>query len=112
MLFNGNGTFPLPEELLHTARIMPENGILSVIGIGAAQTAMITQAILMGHHVRVGMEDNIYYGYRQLAESNAQFVERVVRIAHELGRQVATPSQAREMMGISPEPRPFALAEN
>lgn len=107
MLFGGNGTFPLPEELLLTARIMPENGMLSVIGIGACQTAMVTQGILMGHHVRVGMEDNVYYGYRQLAQDNAQFVRRIVRLANELGRPVATPAQAREMMGLSAQPRAY-----
>ncbi len=110
MLFGGNGTFPIPEELLLTARTMPENGMLSVIGIGACQTAMVTQAILMGHHVRVGMEDNVYYGYRQLAEDNAQFVKRVVRLAKDLGRPVATPAQAREMMGLSALPKSYEFA--
>ena len=49
---------------------------------------------------RVGLEDNLFYGPHDLAKSNAQFVERVVRIAKELGRPIATPAQAREMMGL------------
>ena len=60
----------------------------------------------MGHHIRVGLEDSVYYGPHQLATSNAQLVERAVRIARELGREVATPAQAREMLGLG-EPRKY-----
>ncbi|NDD92641.1 3-keto-5-aminohexanoate cleavage protein, partial [bacterium] len=51
-------------------------------------------------HVRVGFEDNIFYSKGEIAKSNAQLVERVVRIAKELGRPVATPEQAREILGL------------
>jgi len=54
----------------------------------------------MGGHVRVGFEDNIYYRRGELAVSNAQLVERVVRIAKELGRDIAAPNEAREILGI------------
>lgn len=108
MLFNGNGTTPVVEQMLTAARMLPKNGMLSVIGIGAAQTALLTQAIILGHHVRVGLEDSIYYGPRELAKSNAQLVERVVRIATELGRPIATPAQAREMMGLD-KPRNYTF---
>ncbi|MEG1987793.1 MAG: 3-keto-5-aminohexanoate cleavage protein [Oscillibacter sp.] len=100
VIFGGNGTTTSIENLLHTTQMMPENSLFSVIGVGAAQTAMITAAMIMGHHVRVGMEDNFVYGPGELAKSNAQLVERVVRIARELGRPIATPAQAREMMGL------------
>jgi 3-keto-5-aminohexanoate cleavage enzyme len=53
----------------------------------------------MGGHCRVGLEDNLFYGYRQLA-TNAQLVERVVRLANELQREVATPDEARAMLRI------------
>lgn len=106
LLLNGNGTTPVVERMLMAARMMPRNGMLSIIGIGAAQTALITQAILLGHHVRVGLEDAVYYGPHDLAKSNAQFVERVVRIARELGRPIATPAQARKMLGLD-EPREY-----
>ena len=67
----------------------------SVIGIGRAQTPMAALALVMGGHVRVGLEDNIYYRKGEFATSNAQLVERVVRLAGELGRPVATPADAR-----------------
>ncbi len=56
--------------------------------------------LIMGGHVRVGMEDNIYYQRGVLATSNAQFVERIVRIAREYGREVATPREARGILGL------------
>ena len=52
----------------------------------------------MGGNIRVGFEDNVYYSPGILAVSNAQMVERAVRIARELGREIATPQEAREMM--------------
>jgi 3-keto-5-aminohexanoate cleavage enzyme len=54
----------------------------------------------MGGHVRVGIEDNIYYRRGEFAESNAQLVERVARIAKELDRPIANAKQAREMLGL------------
>jgi 3-keto-5-aminohexanoate cleavage enzyme len=55
---------------------------------------------MLGGHVRVGFEDNLYYRRGELAVSNAQLVARVVRIAEELGRPVATPADAREILGL------------
>jgi 3-keto-5-aminohexanoate cleavage enzyme len=57
--------------------------------------------IIMGVHVRVGFEDNLYYRRGELAKNNAQFVERTVRMARELGREIATPAMARKMMSLS-----------
>ncbi|MCP4613003.1 MAG: 3-keto-5-aminohexanoate cleavage protein, partial [Planctomycetes bacterium] len=57
--------------------------------------------------VRTGMEDNIYIGKGQLAESNAQLVEKVVRMAREFGREIATPQQAREILGLSATPTKY-----
>jgi len=56
--------------------------------------------LIMGGHIRVGMEDNIYYQKGEIAKSNAQFVERIVRIAREFGREVATPAEAREIIAL------------
>ena len=56
-------------------------------------------AIIMGGHVRVGLEDNIFVRRRQLA-TNAQLVEKVVRLADELEREIATPDEARAMLGL------------
>jgi 3-keto-5-aminohexanoate cleavage enzyme len=68
---------------------------------------MTTLAILLGGHARVGMEDNIYYRRGEKLQSNAQVVERTVRIAHELNREVATPAQARKMLGLSNSPTTY-----
>jgi 3-keto-5-aminohexanoate cleavage enzyme len=66
---------------------------------------MTTMAMIMGAQmVRVGMEDNVYYRRGQLLESNAEAVERVARIAGELNREIATPAETRQMLGLSPEP--------
>jgi 3-keto-5-aminohexanoate cleavage enzyme len=54
----------------------------------------------MGGHIRVGMEDNIYYERGVLAETNAQFVARIVRLAQEYGREVATPADARKILNL------------
>jgi 3-keto-5-aminohexanoate cleavage enzyme len=61
---------------------------------------MATLAIAMGGHVRVGFEDNIFYRKGELADSNARFVERVVRIAREVGREPATISEARQILHL------------
>ena len=100
MLFNGNGTIPTPDMMLAATRALPDNSLLNVIGIGAAQFPMLAMAMILGHHVRVGLEDNVFYAPRELAQGNGQMVERVVRLARELGRPIATPEQARKMMGL------------
>lgn len=73
----------------------------AVAGLGRGQLPMALHAIAMGGHVRVGIEDNIYYRKGELAVSNAQLVERVVRIAAEYERPAATTSQARAMLGLA-----------
>jgi 3-keto-5-aminohexanoate cleavage enzyme len=88
------------ENLLHFARSIPRGCTWSVAGIGRHQTAMATLAIALGGHVRVGFEDNIYYRKGVLADSNAQFVERVVRIAREVGREPASAAEARQTLRI------------
>jgi 3-keto-5-aminohexanoate cleavage enzyme len=61
---------------------------------------MATLAIAMGGHVRVGFEDNIYLRKGELADSNARFVERVVRIAREVGREPASVPEARALLSL------------
>jgi 3-keto-5-aminohexanoate cleavage enzyme len=61
---------------------------------------MAAAAVLMGGHARVGLEDNIYYEKGRLAQGNAPLVERVVRLARELGREVADPGRARAILGL------------
>ena len=89
-----------PAHLVHLVRSLPPGGIWSVAAIGRHQLALGTIALAMGGNVRVGFEDNIYYRKGQLAKTNAELVARIVRIAKELDRPVATSSQAREMLRL------------
>jgi 3-keto-5-aminohexanoate cleavage enzyme len=61
-------------------------------------------SLAWGGHVRTGLEDNIYYRRGELATSNAQLVERVVRLAGEIGRPVASPAEARALVGVRSMP--------
>ncbi|QEK13228.1 3-keto-5-aminohexanoate cleavage protein [Crassaminicella thermophila] len=88
-----------PKNLLHMVEILPEGSTFNVSGIGSSQVPMLTMAILLGGHVRTGLEDVIKYDKKTLA-SNAMLVERVVRIAKELGREIATPDEARKILGL------------
>jgi 3-keto-5-aminohexanoate cleavage enzyme len=88
------------KSLLHLSEILPQGSTWSVIGIGPGQLPMAMIAMAIGGHVRVGMEDNIYYSKGVLAKSNAQLVERVVRIAKEFGRDVANPRDTRNILNV------------
>ena len=94
-----------PEDVMfmkHTAdRLLgPENYRWSIIGAGPAYIKTTPLAITTGGHVRVGLEDNIFLERGVLAKSNAELVEKVVRIARELGREIATPDEARGILGL------------
>ncbi len=93
-------SFPTVENVLGLLKEFPEGSLWLCSAIGYFQLPMTTLAILMGGHARVGMEDNIYYRRGEKLKSNAQAVERTVRIAHELNREIATCAQAREMIGL------------
>lgn len=77
---------------------LPPKSSWGVAGIGRFQLPLAVHAILLGGNVRVGLEDNIFYSKGVLAKSNAQLVERVVRIAKEVGREVASPEEARKIL--------------
>ena len=87
------------QNLTDLVDALPQGCTWSVAGIGRMQTPMAMAALAMGGHVRVGLEDNIYYSKGRLA-TNEELVARVVRLANELGRPVATPDQARELLGL------------
>lgn len=72
----------------------------SCFGVGHSALEMLYGAVALGGHIRVGMEDNVMYAKGQLAESNAQFVERAARVIREYGNDVATPDEAREILGL------------
>lgn len=94
------------EEVVHLKQTADrlfgsENYVWSVIGAGyPAEFNLATLAIMMGGHARVGMEDNIFVEKGVLCKSNADLVEKVVRIAKELGREIATPDEARKILGL------------
>jgi 3-keto-5-aminohexanoate cleavage enzyme len=88
------------ENLIFMKSKLPPGVEWSVLGVGRHQLTMITGALLLGGHVRVGFEDNLYLSKGVLAKSNADFVERAVRLAGELQREVAKPAETRAMLGI------------
>ncbi|HSB07197.1 MAG TPA: 3-keto-5-aminohexanoate cleavage protein [Thermodesulfobacteriota bacterium] len=88
------------KSLLHLIEIISKGSTWSVIGTGAGQLPMAMMGMVMGGHVRVGLEDNIYYSKGVLAKSNAELVERVARISKEFGREIATPSEARKILSL------------
>ncbi|MEE4600726.1 MAG: 3-keto-5-aminohexanoate cleavage protein [Desulfobacteraceae bacterium] len=89
-----------PKSFLHLYEHIPDNSTWSIIGIGKGHLPMSMMALAMGGHIRVGLEDNIYYSRGVLAETNAQFVDRIVRISREYGREIATPAEARDILSI------------
>ncbi|CAM5214074.1 hypothetical protein CDEF62S_04784 [Castellaniella defragrans] len=95
------GASPYSHEVLRSmVASLPDQSIWCVSAIGAAQLEATTQAMLLGGHVRVGLEDNLHYRRGELA-TNEQLVARAVRIATELGLEIASPEQARGMLGLA-----------
>lgn len=96
----GTTTIPHPRNLCTLVDALPPGTEFNILGFGPHQLPMTTQGLLLGGHVRVGLEDNLYYRRGELATSNEQLVKRAVRIATELGRPIATPKQARSILGL------------
>jgi 3-keto-5-aminohexanoate cleavage enzyme len=94
------GSPPEVKQLMHMVEMLPPGAHWSVCGIGRAQLPLGMAAMAMGGHVRTGLEDNIWYHKGELAQSNAQLVARVARIASELGRPLATPDQVRALLKL------------
>ena len=88
------------ENLLYMVNHLPEDCTWSTFGIGRGANEVMLAALALGGNIRVGLEDNVYYNAGQKAESNAQFVERVKRLAAEVGRTLATPDEAREILHL------------
>ena len=87
-------------DLVFMQGSLPDDATWTVSGIGRNQFSMAVMGITMGGNVRVGFEDNVYIDKGVAANSNGELVERVVRLANELGRQIATPDEARTILGI------------
>ncbi len=100
MNVGGMGGFSgTPKNLITMIDHLPDGAIFNVSGIGRAQLPLMTMSTLCGGNARVGLEDNVFYRKGQLA-TNVQLVERLVRIAKELDREIATPDEAREILGM------------
>jgi 3-keto-5-aminohexanoate cleavage enzyme len=102
LIFGGSAfTLPRPKNLVNLIDNLPPNAEFNVLATGAHQVPLTTLGIVLGGHVRVGLEDNLHYADDRLARSNAELVERTVEIAEQLGRDIATPDEARELLGIA-----------
>ena len=100
-LIFGGGTLtrPRPRNLLNAVDNLPDGALFNTLGFGRHQLPLTTMGLLLGGHVRVGLEDNVYYRDGELA-TNEQLVARTARLAEELGRPVATPAGARTTLSL------------
>ena len=96
-----SGITTSPENVLSMIRNLPEDTIFQTCALGLEEIHVNTLSLLLGGHVRTGLEDSLLYQHDTPAQSNVQFVERIVQIANALGRRVATAEEARHRLGIS-----------
>ncbi len=89
------------KSFLHLYEHMPVHSTWSIFGVGRGFLPMAMMGLVMGGHIRVGMEDNIYVNPGVLAKTNAELVERVTGICRAYGRDVATPAEARKILGFT-----------
>lgn len=102
------GAIATPETLLYMKSLLPAGSNWAAFGVGRWEFPMLAQAWLLGGHVRVGLEDNIYIEKGVLAESNTVLVQKAVRLLKELGGKIATPGEAREILSLKKQ-RPTAI---
>lgn len=92
------------ENLLYLKNHIPEGSTWSAFGVGKGHLPILYSTIALGGHVRVGLEDNVVYGYNadgtKIMATNVMLVERAVNVIHTFGNEVATPREAREILGI------------
>jgi 3-keto-5-aminohexanoate cleavage enzyme len=91
------------ENLVYLKNLIPEGSTWSALGIGKGHLPILYAALALGGHVRVGMEDNILLSRGVLAKSNVDFVERTKRSIEAFGKEVATPDEARKILGVYKE---------
>lgn len=97
----GGGAPATPETMIYMRSLLPPDCTWFTFGVGQHQFPMVAQALLLGGHVRVGMEDNLYLARGQLAPSNAALVEKAVRIIEVLGEEIATAAETRTMLCLT-----------
>lgn len=89
-------------DFLFLRNSIPSNATYTVAGVGRFEFPLAMAAIIDGGHVRVGFEDNVFISKGVIAKSNAELVEKVVRMAKEMGREIANPAEAREILNLKP----------
>jgi 3-keto-5-aminohexanoate cleavage enzyme len=99
--------YATPWNVLNMLQELPADSVFTVAAIGKFQWPLITMGIILGGNVRVGLEDNLYERRGRRLEGNGEAVEKVVRLAKEFGREIATPAQARDMLGLSATPSSY-----
>jgi uncharacterized protein (DUF849 family) len=92
------------EGMIAMKSLLPTGALWSAFGISRAQFPMVAQSVILGGHVRVGLEDNLYLSRGVLARGNEALVQRAVNVVEALGAAVATPSEARAILGLSAQP--------
>jgi uncharacterized protein (DUF849 family) len=88
------------ENLAHQVRQLPADATWQVIGISRDQWPLVAAALSMGGNVRVGLEDNFYLPDGEMADSNADLVAAAVDLARQVGREPATPAEARDVLSL------------
>jgi uncharacterized protein (DUF849 family) len=96
-----NGFPATPATLLYAKSLLPDDVIWAAMGIGRMEFPIVAQAYLLGGHVRVGLEDNLYLSKGELAPSNAALVERAANLIELLGGAIAPPAEARTILGLT-----------
>ena len=89
------------ENLVYLVNHLPEGSTWSAFGVGAGHLPILYATLALGGHVRVGLEDNVYFS-RGVKATNVQLVERAVQAVRTFGKQPATPAEAREILGLKP----------
>ena len=95
------GFQPGPETVLYARGLLPAEAQFTAVAIGRASFPTVALSYLAGGHVRVGLEDGVYLAHGLLAPSNAALVEKARRIVEDLGGQIATPTEARAILGLA-----------
>ena len=94
------GTAATVENLVYLKSLIPQDSTWSALGIGSGHLPILFATLALGGHIRVGMEDNVYYAKNRLAKSNAEFVERAARLIREANKEVASPADARAILNL------------
>ncbi len=98
------GMASTPQTMLLAKSMLPTGCEWAAFGAGRHAFTMLAQAYILGGHCRTGMEDTVHLARGQPAPSNGALVEKAVRIVHELGGKIATPAEARSLLGLAPRP--------